>query len=70
MNYHLYVCPKNGKGYVEHIAFRDYLHSNAAARLEYEAVKLRLAEQYRYDIDAYGEGKTAIVTSILKKAMK
>lgn len=69
MNYHLYVCPKNGKGYVEHIAFRDYLRSNATACLEYEAVKLRLAEQYRYDIDAYCEGKTAIVTSILKKAM-
>ncbi|ULO04686.1 GrpB family protein [Paenibacillus sp. 19GGS1-52] len=69
MNYHLYVCPKNGKGYVEHIAFRDYLRSNTVARLEYEAVKLQLAEQYRHDIDAYGEGKTAIVTSILEKAM-
>lgn len=31
MKYHLYVCPKDGKGYLEHIAFRDYLRSNVTA---------------------------------------
>jgi GrpB-like predicted nucleotidyltransferase (UPF0157 family) len=70
MKYHLYVCPKDGKGYLEHIAFRDYLRSNAEARQAYVEVKQRLAEQYRYDIDAYCEGKTAFVTSILSKTMK
>lgn len=70
MKYHLYVCPKDGKGYLEHIAFRDYLRSNAVARQAYAEVKQRLAVQYRYDIDAYCEGKTAFVTSILSKAMK
>ncbi|WP_339314761.1 GrpB family protein [Paenibacillus sp. FSL R10-2734] len=70
MKYHLYVCPKDGKGYLEHIAFRDYLRSNVTARQAYAEVKQRLAEQYRYDIDAYCEGKTAFVTSILSKAMK
>lgn len=69
MKYHLYVCPKDGKGYLEHIAFRDYLRSNESARLAYEEVKHSLAEQHRYDIDAYCEGKTAFVTSILKKVM-
>lgn len=70
MKYHLYVCPKDGKGYLEHLAFRDYLRSDEAARQEYEKVKLHLVEQYRYDIDAYCEGKTAFVTSILRKATK
>lgn len=70
MKYHLYVCPKDGKGYLEHIAFRDYLRSNEAARQAYGEVKQRLAEQYRHDIDAYCEGKTAFVTSILSIAMK
>jgi GrpB-like predicted nucleotidyltransferase (UPF0157 family) len=70
MKYHLYVCPKDGKGYLEHIAFRDYLRSNAVARQAYAEVKQHLAEQHRYDIDAYCEGKTAFVTSILSKAMK
>ncbi|WP_375103037.1 GrpB family protein [Paenibacillus sp. RS8] len=70
MKYHLYVCPKNGKGYLEHIAFRDYLRSNVPARQAYAELKQRLAEQHRYDMDAYCEGKTAFVTSILSKAMK
>lgn len=69
MKYHLYVCPKDGKGYLEHIAFRDYLRSNTAARNEYEEIKQRLAQEYRYDIDAYCEGKTAFVDTILTKAM-
>lgn len=68
MKYHLYVCPKDGKGYVEHILFRDYLRSHPAAREEYQKVKQRLAEAYRYDIDAYCDGKTAFVQPILKKA--
>jgi len=28
MPYHMYVCPKNGKGHLEHIAFRDYLREH------------------------------------------
>ncbi|WP_237163348.1 GrpB family protein [Paenibacillus sp. BIHB 4019] len=44
MKYHLYVCPKDGKGYLEHIAFRDYLRSNEAARREYGSLKDKLAE--------------------------
>lgn len=70
MKYHLYVCPKDGQGYLEHIAFRDYLQSNPAALQEYAEIKQRLAEQYRNDIDAYCEGKTTFVTSILSIAMK
>lgn len=68
MKYHLYVCPKDGKGYLEHIAFRDYLRSSPSARGEYQSVKEQLAEQYRHNIDAYCEGKTAFVQSILQKA--
>ena len=68
MKYHLYVCPKDGKGYLEHIAFRDYLRSSPSAREAYQTVKERLAEQYRYNIEAYCEGKTAFVHSILQKA--
>lgn len=67
MKYHLYVCPKDGKGYLEHIAFRDYLRSSPSAREEYQAVKQRLAAEFRYDIDAYCEGKTAFVHSILNQ---
>ncbi|GGH27027.1 hypothetical protein GCM10008013_28220 [Paenibacillus segetis] len=66
MKYHLYVCPKDGKGYLEHIAFRDYLRANESAREDYEALKLNLAETYRYDIDNYCDNKTEFVKGILK----
>ncbi|HEY2493573.1 GrpB-like predicted nucleotidyltransferase (UPF0157 family) [Paenibacillus sp. PastF-3] len=48
----------------------DYLRLNAVARQAYAEVKQRLAEQHRYDRDAYCEGKTTFVTSILSKTMK
>lgn len=61
MKYHLYVCPKNGKGYLEHIAFRDYLRANETARNEYERLKLNLAKTYRYDIDSYCDKKPSLL---------
>ncbi|KEK23428.1 GrpB family protein [Bacillus gaemokensis] len=69
MKYHLYVCPKDGKGYLEHIALRDYLSSNETARKEYEELKYRLAENYRFDIDRYCEAKTGFVKGILNKTI-
>ncbi|MEI4620170.1 GrpB family protein [Bacillus pfraonensis] len=67
MRYHLYVCPKDSKGYLEHIALRDYLSTNENARKEYEELKYRLAENYRYDIDRYCEGKTDFIKGVLDK---
>lgn len=69
MKYHLYVCPKDGKGYLEHIAFRDYLRANKRARKEYEELKLNLAEIYRYDIDNYCDKKTKFIRGILYKTI-
>lgn len=69
MRYHLYVCPKDGKGYLEHIAFRDYLRENETARKEYEALKTNLAKKYRYDIDNYCDKKTEFVRGILNKTI-
>jgi len=45
--YHLYVCPKDGKGYLEHIVFRDYLRNHPEAVKAYGELKMRLAEQFR-----------------------
>ncbi|MEY8348173.1 GrpB family protein [Bacillus cereus] len=67
MKYHLYVCPKDSKGYLEHIALRDHLSSNKAARTEYEALKYKLAENYRNDIDRYCKGKTDFIKEVLDK---
>ncbi|MBC6973370.1 GrpB family protein [Bacillus sp. Xin] len=69
MKYHLYVCPKDGKGYLEHIALRDYLSSNKAARKEYEELKYGLAENYRYDINSYCEEKTDFINEVFDKTI-
>ncbi len=67
MNYHLYVCPPNGKGYLEHIALRNYLRTHPEARDEYARLKRCLAADNRRDIDAYVDGKTAFVQEILRR---
>ena len=69
MKYHLYVCPKEGKGYLDHIAFRDYLRENEDARDEYGRLKKELALNYKYDIDNYSDKKTAFVKEILSKTL-
>jgi GrpB-like predicted nucleotidyltransferase (UPF0157 family) len=67
MPYHLYVCPKDGKGYLEHIAFRDYLRDHPEAVKAYGELKIRLAEQFRTDITAYVNAKREFVQKVLKK---
>ncbi|MDM5155102.1 GrpB family protein [Bacillus sp. DX1.1] len=69
MKYHLYVCPKDGKSYLEYIALRDYLSANETARKEYEELKYRLAERYRFDIDNYCNAKTDFVRDILNQTI-
>jgi GrpB-like predicted nucleotidyltransferase (UPF0157 family) len=69
MAYHLYVCPKNGKGYLEHIALRDYLRINRDAREDYTALKVKLAKEYRYDSNTYCERKTKFIQKILNNTL-
>jgi GrpB-like predicted nucleotidyltransferase (UPF0157 family) len=70
MPYHMYVCPKDGKGYLEHIAFRDYLRSHPEDMKAYGELKTKLAEQFRIDITGYIDGKHDFVQNILKNINK
>lgn len=69
MAYHLYVCPKDGKGFLEHIVFRDYLRLHPDAAREYERIKVDLARMYPYDIDQYINGKRHFVDTVLAKTL-
>ena len=69
MKHHLYVCPEKGKGFVEHIALRNYLRENKKAKEEYEKLKFKLASKYRNDIDSYCKGKTEFIERILNKTI-
>lgn len=70
IKYHFYVCNKEAKPYLEHIAFRDYLRDTRMRGTNIGSIKEELAERYRYDVDAYCEHKTEFVQSILAKAKK
>ena len=52
----------------ERLAFRDALRADPTLTGEYEALKLRLAEQHREDVGAYTAGKRAFVADVLAGA--
>jgi GrpB-like predicted nucleotidyltransferase (UPF0157 family) len=62
---HLHVVAHDGRQWRNYLRFRDLLRGSARARQAYQAVKLRLAEQYRADRKAYASGKAAVVGSLL-----
>ena len=53
-----------------HLAFRDYLRAYPETAREYGALKLRLAESCRGDVEAYIEGKDAFVKNVERKALE
>jgi GrpB-like predicted nucleotidyltransferase (UPF0157 family) len=70
MPYNFYICPKNGKGYLEHIAFRDYLRNHSEALKAYEELKMKLAKQFRTDITGYANAKHDFIQNILESSNK
>jgi GrpB-like predicted nucleotidyltransferase (UPF0157 family) len=54
--------------YTDEIIFRDYLLAHPETVAEYEALKKELSKKFRYDREAYTEGKTAFVHAVLTKA--
>jgi len=65
--HHLYLCPANSPALANHLALRDYLRGNADAARAYGELKRRLAVAHAGNIDAYVEGKTDFIVSILRQ---
>lgn len=51
-----------------HIHFRDYLRLNSETCQEYAALKMALAKQYPYDINAYCNAKDAFIQKVSEKS--
>ena len=64
--HNLYVCPSDSPALTNHLAFRDYLREHPEVCREYGALKKRLAEEFRDDIDGYIEGKTPFIVGVLE----
>lgn len=53
-----------------HLAFRDYLRQHPGTAREYGALKLRLAESCRGDVENYIEGKDVFVKDVERRALE
>ena len=67
--HHLYVCAQDSAELRRHLAFRDYLRAHPIEVRRYGEIKRELAACHVSDIDAYVEGKTAFVQTVLVKAL-
>lgn len=63
--HHLHLVPFDSSLWRDRLAFRDRLRSDANIRVEYEKLKLALANRHGQDREAYTEAKTAFIRSVL-----
>ncbi len=54
----------------DELYFRDYLNDHPEVAKEYETLKLRLAEQYEHNRDAYTDAKTDFISKYTAEARK
>jgi GrpB-like predicted nucleotidyltransferase (UPF0157 family) len=64
--YHLHLTIVGSTFWSEHRAFRDYLRSHPDAARAYAELKQRLAERYPRDREAYTNGKTDFIRSVIR----
>jgi GrpB-like predicted nucleotidyltransferase (UPF0157 family) len=62
---HLHVVDHRGSQWLNYLRFRNLLRRSADARARYEAVKLQLIEKLGDDRQAYTDGKSEVVRSLL-----
>jgi len=69
-SYHIHMAEKGHNGLWDRLYFRDYLINNKETAMEYESIKRKLAERFKYDREAYTEGKSGFIMKITEKAKK
>ncbi len=69
-HYHLHLAEMDSEFWNDHILFRDYLRRHPDVAQEYCRLKKFLAAKHRLDREAYTEGKTSFINSILARARK
>lgn len=68
--HHLNLVLKNDvEQWVKPQAFRDYLRSHEAEKIEYARLKQSLAEKYSHNRETYTKAKSDFIQSILRKAL-
>lgn len=65
--FHIHMAPKNHKIW-DRIFFRDYLSENKEIAKQYEKLKIKLSETYKYDRVGYRIAKTEFIQKITEEA--
>ncbi len=65
--HHLHLVPTASSLLQQRLAFRDVLRRDPVLASEYERLKVRLAAANAHDREAYTEGKTPFVLSVLQR---
>jgi GrpB-like predicted nucleotidyltransferase (UPF0157 family) len=66
--YHLHLTRMHSAFWNDHLTFRDWLRTHPRAVTEYMTLKRQLAARFPTDREAYIEGKTPFVVSVLQEA--
>jgi GrpB-like predicted nucleotidyltransferase (UPF0157 family) len=66
--HHIHVYQQGDPNISKHILFRNYLIDNVNKALEYQSLKIKLAEEYREDPISYTEGKAVFTEQMLREA--
>lgn len=66
--HHLHIVEITSDFWRRHLLFRDYLRAHPEVAHEYEGLKRRLAERYRFDRQAYTEAKTEFIQAVVERA--
>ncbi len=67
--HHVHVYQAGHPEAARHLLLRDYLRAHPDKALLYSDHKRAVARQYPYDVDAYVEGKDALVKQLLAEAL-
>lgn len=65
---HLHVFAKDDHEVDKHLVFRDYLRASSEASSRYEELKRKLADTHNDARTNYSEGKSELITHLLKEA--
>jgi GrpB-like predicted nucleotidyltransferase (UPF0157 family) len=65
--HHLHLVPLGSRLWIERLAFRDLLASDASVARDYAALKYRLAAAHRNDRERYTEEKGPFIESALRR---
>ena len=66
--HHVHIFETGHPDIARHLNFRDYMLSHPDEAKAYEALKLKLAQQFRYDNDGYCDGKDDFIKEMDRRA--